>query len=80
MVMMLRNLSILAGETMCSPSRLFWSFFRFQPDKEFSGTDRSRVRDGPVQFEKEVVDEDLFGLNQFLTEAKKAKRPTDSSR
>ena len=54
-------------------------FFRFQPDKEFSGTDRSRVRDGPVQFEKEV-DEDLFGLNQFLTEAKKAKRPTDSSR
>ena len=79
MVMMLRNLSILAGETTCSRLDCSGLFFRFQPDKEFSGTDRSRVRDGPVQFEKEV-DEDLFGLNQFLTEAKKAKRPTDSSR
>ena len=80
MVMMLRNSSILAGKTIrCLHLDYSDLFFRFQPDKEFSGTDRSRVRDGPVQFEKEV-DEDLFGLNQFLTEAKKAKRPSDSSR
>ena len=32
-----------------------------------------------MQFEKEV-DEDPFGLNKFLTEAKKAKRPAESSR
>lgn len=44
---------------------------RFVPDKEFSGTDRggsSRV--GPVQFYKE--EDDPFGLDQFLTQAKKA--------
>ena len=29
-----------------------------------------------MQFEK-AVEEDPFGLNQFLTEAKKAKRPSD---
>ena len=49
---------------------------RFVPDKEFSGTDHTRSRDGPVQFEK-AVEEDPFGLNQFLTEAKKAKRPSE---
>ncbi len=32
-----------------------------------------------MQFEKEV-DEDPFGLNKFLTEAKKAKRPAEGSR
>ncbi|KAG8190087.1 hypothetical protein JTE90_006027 [Oedothorax gibbosus] len=49
---------------------------RFVPDKEFAGTDRSARREGPVQFEKE--EEDPFGLDKFLTEAKKAsKRPTD---
>ena len=32
------------------------------------------MRDGPVQFEKDT-EEDPFGLNKFLTEAKKAKRP-----
>ena len=52
---------------------------RFQPDKGFSGTDASQVRDGPVQFEKDV-EEDPFGLNKFLTEAKKAKRPAEDSR
>ena len=51
---------------------------RFQPDKGFSGADGGQVRDGPVQFEKE--DEDPFGLNKFLTEAKKAKRPAEDSR
>lgn len=51
---------------------------RFQPDKGFSGADGGQTRDGPVQFEKE--DEDPFGLNKFLTEAKKAKRPSEESR
>ena len=49
---------------------------RFQPDKGFSGADSGQVTDGPVQFQKEV-DEDPFGLNKFLTEAKKAKRPSE---
>lgn len=49
---------------------------RFVPDKEFSGTDRSatNARTGPVQFEKE---EDPFGLDQFLTAAKKAPKRKD---
>ncbi|CAH0556648.1 unnamed protein product [Brassicogethes aeneus] len=44
---------------------------RFVPDKEFSGTDRSAARSGPVQFEKE---EDPFGLDQFLSQAKRASK------
>lgn len=52
---------------------------RFVPDKEFSGSDRKqRGREGPVQFE-----EDPFGLDKFLEEAKQhggSKRPSDSSR
>ena len=54
---------------------------RFVPDKEFSGTDRTARREGPVQFEKDE-EEDPFGLIEFLTEAKKAqKRPAgDDSR
>lgn len=49
---------------------------RFVPDKDFSGTDRTAQtsRSGPVQFEKE---EDPFGLDQFLTEAKKAPKRKD---
>lgn len=43
---------------------------RFVPDKEFSGTDRTAQRSGPVQFEKE--EEDPFGLDQFLKQAKHA--------
>uniref|UniRef100_A0A4W3J8B5 SNW domain-containing protein 1 n=1 Tax=Callorhinchus milii TaxID=7868 RepID=A0A4W3J8B5_CALMI len=50
---------------------------RFVPDKEFSGTDRSRQRrEGPVQFERD--EEDPFGLDKFLEEAKQhggSKRP-----
>ena len=53
---------------------------RFVPDKEFTGTDHGRVRDGPVQFEKAAAEEDPFGLNQFLREAKTAKRSSDSAR
>lgn len=52
---------------------------RFVPDKGFSGTDQAQVRDGPVQFERDM-EEDPFGLNKFLTEAKKAKRPSEDSR
>ncbi|XP_050834284.1 SNW domain-containing protein 1-like [Serinus canaria] len=53
---------------------------RFVPDKDFSNLDhnsRGRSRDGPVQFE-----EDPFGLDKFLEEAKQhggSKRPPDSS-
>lgn len=50
---------------------------RFVPDKEFSGTDRSAARSGPVQFEKEK-EEDPFGLDQFLNQAKRSsKRPKE---
>lgn len=51
---------------------------RFVPDKEFSGTDHGQRREGPVQFE-----EDPFGLDKFLEEAKQhggSKRPSTSSR
>lgn len=44
------------------------------PDKEFSGTDRSATRSGPVQFEKD--EEDPFGLDQFLKQAKRASSST----
>lgn len=40
---------------------------RFEAEKGFAGTDKSRKRDGPVQFEE---DPDPFGLDKFLTEAK----------
>ncbi|KAG8562006.1 hypothetical protein GDO81_015558 [Engystomops pustulosus] len=51
---------------------------RFVPDKDFSGSDRKQRRDGPVQFE-----EDPFGLDKFLEEAKQhggSKRPSESNR
>ena len=51
---------------------------RFVPDKEFTGADHAQRRDGPVQFE-----EDPFGLDKFLEEAKQhggSKRPSTSGR
>jgi len=51
---------------------------RFVPDKEFSGTDRSATRSGPVQFEKD--EEDPFGLDQFLKQAKRASSSTTTTR
>lgn len=56
---------------------------RFVPDKEFSGVERgagSSRREGPVQFEKHRDDEDddPFGLDKFLNEAKKASKRTDN--
>lgn len=50
---------------------------RFVPDKEFSGVDRSITRSGPVQFEKE--EEDPFGLDQFLKQAKRASGSTTTT-
>jgi len=50
---------------------------RFVPNKEFSGTDRdpkTSGRSGPVQFEKHQQEEDPFGLDQFLTQAKHASK------
>jgi len=49
---------------------------RFQPDKGFSGADKGQKRAGPVEFEKE---EDPFGIDQFLNEAKKGKRSTEDA-
>ncbi|XP_034044727.1 SNW domain-containing protein 1-like isoform X2 [Thalassophryne amazonica] len=51
---------------------------RFVPDKGFSGVEHGQRREGPVQFE-----EDPFGLDKFLEEAKQhggSKRPSASSR
>lgn len=45
-----------------------------RPDKGFNGTEGPRVaRDGPVQFEKQP-EEDVFGLDKFLEEAKASKK------
>jgi SNW domain-containing protein 1 len=52
---------------------------KFRPDKEFEGVDRSKPvepRNKPVEFEKEP-EEDPFGLDEFLSTAKKGKRPLD---
>lgn len=58
-------------------TRNFKTFDRFVPDKEFAGTDRSRRREGPVQYEKEE-EEDPFNLDNFFKEARKAdKRPSE---
>lgn len=51
---------------------------RFVPDKEFGGTDRNGpARSGPVQFEKE---EDPFGLDQFLSQAKRSSKRKEPER
>lgn len=51
---------------------------KFVADRGFQGADLNRERDGPVQFERD--EEDPFGLNKFLQEAKQAsKRPAESS-
>ncbi|XP_015205904.1 SNW domain-containing protein 1 [Lepisosteus oculatus] len=51
---------------------------RFVPEKEFPASEHGPRRDGPVQFE-----EDPFGLDKFLEEAKQhggSKRPSASGR
>jgi len=73
-----RSLSCLSGPpiahtslvVMASQLTARWPlacWCRFVPDKGFKGADPSRQREGPVQFEK---DEDLFGLNKFMEQAK----------
>jgi SNW domain-containing protein 1 len=50
---------------------------RFRPDKDFSGVDRSQPsapRSGPVEFEREPVEEDPFGLDKFLNDAKSGRK------
>ena len=43
---------------------------RFVPDKGFEGADASAGRgSGPVQFEKDA--EDIFGIDELLTDAKR---------
>lgn len=72
-----RNLNLLPA-IMIFFFLLFLSTIRFVPDKEFSGADHGQKREGPVQFE-----EDPFGLDKFLEEAKQhggSKRPSTSSR
>ncbi|RKP20610.1 hypothetical protein ROZALSC1DRAFT_27920 [Rozella allomycis CSF55] len=51
---------------------------RFKPQKGFAGTEEAKPYEGPVQFEKDEEQDDPFGLNEFLTEAKKGKRALDS--
>lgn len=51
---------------------------RFRAGKGFAGaTERGGPRDRPVEFEKDDVGEDPFGLNMFLTEVKKGKKALD---
>lgn len=71
-----RNMNLLP--TIMIFCLLFLSTIRFVPDKEFSGGDHGQRREGPVQFE-----EDPFGLDKFLEEAKQhggSKRPSTSGR
>ncbi|CAH4037560.1 puff-specific protein Bx42 [Pieris brassicae] len=65
---------------------------RFVADKEFAGTSSSNTRSGPVQFEKNPsraeppsrnnqpeADFDPFGLDRFLSEAKRADKSSRKS-
>lgn len=62
---------------------------RFVPEKGFSGADRNAKREGPVAFEKatassgsssKMTEDDPFGLNLFLSEAKKASQSKHESK
>ena len=51
---------------------------RFTADRGFQGADKAEKRNGaPVQFEKGEETADPFGLDAFLTDAKKGKRGLD---
>eukprot|EP00897_Mesotaenium_endlicherianum_P000764 jgi/Mesen1/10689/ME000009S10478 len=48
---------------------------KFRADKGFAGaTERGAPRDKPVEFEKDAVEADPFGLDQFLTQVKTGKK------
>lgn len=55
---------------------------KFQPDKGFTGTEKRekglQPRDKPVEFEKKKPEEDPFGLDEFLSAAKKKGKPLDN--
>jgi hypothetical protein len=61
----------------------YLSLFRMAraPHKGFSGTDVGSggggARDGPVQFEKEDDDADVFGLEEFMSTAKRGREDKD---
>lgn len=46
---------------------------RFVPEKGFAGAE-ANTRSGPVQFEKQQPNEDLFGLNDLLGDSSSRKR------
>jgi len=52
---------------------------KFKPDKGFTGAEKPKEdrgeRSGPVEFEK--VEEDPFGLDEFLSKAKTSAKPLD---
>jgi SNW domain-containing protein 1 len=55
---------------------------KFKPDKEFSGAGENTAskgssRDKPVEFEKVEKEEDVFGLDEFLTAAKSGSKALD---
>ena len=50
-----------------------------QPTKGFSGASGGEIRAGPVQFEKEEAEEDPFGLEQFLSSAKRGRTDEETS-
>ncbi|OVA00471.1 SKI-interacting protein SKIP [Macleaya cordata] len=51
---------------------------RFKPDKGFTGApEKAGPRDRPVEFEKPAEEADPFGLDLFLTEVKKGKKPME---
>ncbi|EFJ10710.1 hypothetical protein SELMODRAFT_447254 [Selaginella moellendorffii] len=53
---------------------------RFRPDKGFAGATEQRApREKPVEFEKDEKDQDPFGLNSYLSEVKRGKKPSDRS-
>ena len=50
---------------------------RFKADKGFTGAEQQQARDGPVQFEREQLEEeDPFGLEGFMSGGNR-KRPLD---
>ncbi|KAJ3401674.1 hypothetical protein HDV05_000321 [Chytridiales sp. JEL 0842] len=52
------------------------------PHKGFQGAEASNAgpRDGPVQFEKEMDEADPFGLEQFMSTAKRGREKEDASK
>lgn len=54
--------------------------FETMVSKQASGKRGEVERDGPVQFEKEVEDSDLFGMDAFMNAAKRGDHSHDNKR